>query len=150
MTEPRPHRAACSPARQPTRSSLSTRRKPRWRCRWGRAGRSGSSRSAVTTGPAGLSEREIEVLRLLARGQTERQIAARLTISASTAHTHVVHSYEKAGDARARSVCNSPPESTAEIDPEGGKSRMLLDVSAEKCKTTARTRGAQVARRARQ
>jgi len=47
--------------------------------------------------PAGLTEREMEVLQLLARGSTEREIAERLVISISTAHTHVVHIYEKAG-----------------------------------------------------
>ncbi len=47
--------------------------------------------------PAGLSDREVEVLRLLARGQTKKEIGARLHVSASTAHTHVVHIYEKTG-----------------------------------------------------
>ncbi len=47
--------------------------------------------------PAGLSDREVEVLRLLARGETKKEIAARLHVSASTAHTHVVHIYEKTG-----------------------------------------------------
>jgi HD-GYP domain-containing protein (c-di-GMP phosphodiesterase class II) len=47
--------------------------------------------------PAGLTEREVEVLQLLARGSTEREIAERLVISAGTTHTHVVHIYEKAG-----------------------------------------------------
>ena len=46
--------------------------------------------------PAGLTDREVEVLQLLARGRTEREIAERLTISAGTTHTHVVHIYEKA------------------------------------------------------
>jgi len=49
------------------------------------------SRSA--TGPAGLveslSERELEVLRLVAAGLSNRQIAARLVISPSTAKSHV-------------------------------------------------------------
>jgi putative nucleotidyltransferase with HDIG domain len=47
--------------------------------------------------PAGLTEREMEVLQLLARGHTEREIAERLVISTGTTHTHVVHIYEKAG-----------------------------------------------------
>jgi HD-GYP domain-containing protein (c-di-GMP phosphodiesterase class II) len=54
-------------------------------------------RGARATWPARLSEREVEVLRLLARGRSERQIAAALFISASTVHTHVTHIYEKAG-----------------------------------------------------
>jgi HD-GYP domain-containing protein (c-di-GMP phosphodiesterase class II) len=47
--------------------------------------------------PAGLTAREVEVLRLLARGQSLRQIADELVISESTAHTHAAHVYEKAG-----------------------------------------------------
>lgn len=47
--------------------------------------------------PAGLTEREMEVLQLLARGRTEREIADRLIISAATAHTHILHIYDKAG-----------------------------------------------------
>ena len=47
--------------------------------------------------PAGLTGREVEVLRLLVRGRSERQIAAELVIAASTVHTHIVHIYEKAG-----------------------------------------------------
>lgn len=47
--------------------------------------------------PAGLSDREVEVLRLLARGRSMRQIADVLFISPSTVHTHAAHIYEKAG-----------------------------------------------------
>ena len=47
--------------------------------------------------PAGLSDREVEVLRLLARGRSESQVAQALFISPATVHTHVTHIYEKAG-----------------------------------------------------
>jgi HD-GYP domain-containing protein (c-di-GMP phosphodiesterase class II) len=47
--------------------------------------------------PAGLSDREVEVLRLLARGRSMKQMAGALFISPSTVHTHVAHIYEKAG-----------------------------------------------------
>jgi len=47
--------------------------------------------------PAGLTEREVEVLRLVVRGMSMRQAAERLTISTSTVHTHLAHVYEKAG-----------------------------------------------------
>jgi len=45
--------------------------------------------------PAGLSDREVEILRLLARGQSMRVISEALFISQSTVHTHVAHIYEK-------------------------------------------------------
>lgn len=47
--------------------------------------------------PADLTERELEVLRLLVTGRTKREIAARLVISYSTVHTHTVHIYDKCG-----------------------------------------------------
>jgi HD-GYP domain-containing protein (c-di-GMP phosphodiesterase class II) len=47
--------------------------------------------------PAGLSEREIEVLRLVARGCSNPQIADRLYISRRTAEHHVQHIYTKIG-----------------------------------------------------
>jgi HD-GYP domain-containing protein (c-di-GMP phosphodiesterase class II) len=46
---------------------------------------------------AGLSEREVEVLRLLARGETIKRIAARLVISEKTVDSHVQHIYNKIG-----------------------------------------------------
>jgi DNA-binding CsgD family transcriptional regulator len=47
--------------------------------------------------PAGLTEREIEVLRLLAQGKTNREIAEALVITEKTAGHHVEHIYAKAG-----------------------------------------------------
>jgi HD-GYP domain-containing protein (c-di-GMP phosphodiesterase class II) len=47
--------------------------------------------------PAGLTGREVDVLRLLVRGRSERQIAAELFIAPSTVHTHITHLYDKAG-----------------------------------------------------
>jgi DNA-binding CsgD family transcriptional regulator len=46
-------------------------------------------------GPAGLTAREVEVLRLLARGLSNKQIAARLVITPKTAGNHVEHIYAK-------------------------------------------------------
>jgi HD-GYP domain-containing protein (c-di-GMP phosphodiesterase class II) len=46
---------------------------------------------------AGLSEREIEVLRLIAGGRSNRQMAAELGISEKTVGTHIMHVYEKIG-----------------------------------------------------
>jgi DNA-binding NarL/FixJ family response regulator len=50
-----------------------------------------------TTWPAGLSEREVEVLRLLARGLSNPQIAQTLVVSPRTAEHHVQHIYAKIG-----------------------------------------------------
>jgi HD-GYP domain-containing protein (c-di-GMP phosphodiesterase class II) len=47
--------------------------------------------------PAGLTEREIDVLRLIARGHSNKETAAELGISAKTVGTHVEHLYAKAG-----------------------------------------------------
>jgi DNA-binding NarL/FixJ family response regulator len=47
--------------------------------------------------PAGLTEREIEVLRLVAAGLSNREIAERLVVSRRTAEHHVQHIYDKIG-----------------------------------------------------
>jgi DNA-binding NarL/FixJ family response regulator len=45
--------------------------------------------------PAGLTSREVEILRLLARGMSNKQIARALVISPKTTNTHVEHIYTK-------------------------------------------------------
>jgi DNA-binding NarL/FixJ family response regulator len=57
----------------------------------------GHRRSSRPPLPAGLTQRETEVLRLLALGLTTRQVADRLVISAKTADHHVQHIYTKIG-----------------------------------------------------
>jgi DNA-binding NarL/FixJ family response regulator len=47
--------------------------------------------------PAGLTAREVEVLRLLARGLSNKQIAERLVIARKTVDNHVEHIYAKTG-----------------------------------------------------
>jgi HD-GYP domain-containing protein (c-di-GMP phosphodiesterase class II) len=47
--------------------------------------------------PAALTAREVEVLRHLARGMSQQQIAERLVISRKTAGNHVEHIYAKIG-----------------------------------------------------
>jgi HD-GYP domain-containing protein (c-di-GMP phosphodiesterase class II) len=47
--------------------------------------------------PAGLTEREVEVLRLIARGHANKQVAAALRISPKTVGHHIEHVYAKAG-----------------------------------------------------
>jgi HD-GYP domain-containing protein (c-di-GMP phosphodiesterase class II) len=99
-TEPRPHRGACSAAEAAAALKSEVR-----------AGRlDGDAAAAVlaaaghraarrTAQPAGLTSREVEVLRLLAAGLSNRQIAARLVISVKTASHHVEHIYTKTGTA---------------------------------------------------
>ena len=62
-----------------------------WRRRWPR----GSSASSGDPAPEALSERELEVLTLIAQGETNRGAAARLFISEATVKTHLLHIYEK-------------------------------------------------------
>ena len=47
--------------------------------------------------PAGLTQRELEVLRVLVRGESNQAIAEGLGISARTVGHHVQHVYQKAG-----------------------------------------------------
>ena len=47
--------------------------------------------------PAGLTAREVDVLRLLARGLSNKEIASKLVITPKTARNHVEHVYAKIG-----------------------------------------------------
>ena len=49
--------------------------------------------------PGGLTEREVEVLRLIAKGKTNLEIAEELVIAEGTARRHVANIYEKIGAA---------------------------------------------------
>jgi HD-GYP domain-containing protein (c-di-GMP phosphodiesterase class II) len=60
-------------------------------------GAAGHRVSRRREGPAGLTPREIDVLRLLTRGLSNRQIAERLVISPKTVANHVEHIYVKIG-----------------------------------------------------
>lgn len=48
-------------------------------------------------GPSGLTEREVEVVRLVAIGRTNKEIGSLLGISARTAQKHVMNVYDKVG-----------------------------------------------------
>lgn len=56
-----------------------------------------ASRPPQVARPAGLTEREVDVLRLLARGRTNRQAAAELGIASKTVGHHIESIYAKAG-----------------------------------------------------
>ncbi len=58
---------------------------------------SGAEPTRRPENPAGLSDREIEVLRLMAQGLSTRKIAESLTISPKTADHHIQHIYNKIG-----------------------------------------------------
>jgi HD-GYP domain-containing protein (c-di-GMP phosphodiesterase class II) len=98
MTEARPHRAARSAEdaaaelRSAVRSGLFDAGATE--AVLGAAGHRVRRRRAW---PAGLTNREVEVLRLLVRGLTNKEIAARLVISRKTAENHVAHIYQKLG-----------------------------------------------------
>ena len=47
--------------------------------------------------PAGLTDREVDVLRAIARGLKNKQIAHELFVSEATIHTHVINLYGKTG-----------------------------------------------------
>jgi len=51
----------------------------------------------ATTSPEGLTAREVEVLRLLAQGLTDAQIAEQLVLSLHTVHAHLRSIYSKLG-----------------------------------------------------
>ena len=67
---------------------------------------------------AGLTQREIEVLRLLARGLSTKQMAAQLQISRKTAANHVEHIYIKLG-VNNRALASLFAVKHGLIDPEG-------------------------------
>jgi len=47
--------------------------------------------------PDGLTSREVEVLRLLAEGKTNKEIAAALVVSVPTVQRHIANIYGKIG-----------------------------------------------------
>jgi DNA-binding NarL/FixJ family response regulator len=51
----------------------------------------------ATAAPAGLTARELEVLRLVARGRTNAEIAAELVLSVRTVERHIANIYDKIG-----------------------------------------------------
>jgi DNA-binding NarL/FixJ family response regulator len=57
----------------------------------------GERRPRRSAGPAGLTPREVEVLVLIARGASTRQVARDLRITAKTAGTHIERIYTKTG-----------------------------------------------------
>jgi HD-GYP domain-containing protein (c-di-GMP phosphodiesterase class II)/DNA-binding CsgD family transcriptional regulator len=67
------------------------------RARASASGGPGAQKGFRTRWPAGLSDREVEVLRLLARGLSRRELAGRLVLSEHTVRHHLEHIYAKLG-----------------------------------------------------
>ncbi|MDQ6898468.1 MAG: HD domain-containing protein [Candidatus Dormibacteraeota bacterium] len=99
MTQPRPHRPALAPDRaaQELEAMAAAGRLDSEAVRALLTAAGHRLRSARRSWPAGLSEREVEVLRLICRGGTKKEVAASLSISPSTVDHHVRHIYDKAG-----------------------------------------------------
>ena len=57
----------------------------------------GRVRRPTSDGSDDLSQRELEILELVARGTTNREAAKRLFISEATVKTHLLHIYAKLG-----------------------------------------------------
>jgi len=98
ITEPRPHRPALSSreaVEELNRACAEGRMDvPCARAVLEAAGE--SSRAVRAAWPAGLTDREVDVLRLVATGLSNRQIAAKLTLSPKTVGRHIEHIYAKA------------------------------------------------------
>lgn len=98
MCEERPHRPALSAADAAARlqDDVDAGRLGRAEVDAVLAAAGQASRPPQVTRPAGLTEREVDVLRLIARGLANKEVAARLGISAKTVGHHVEHIYAKA------------------------------------------------------
>lgn len=99
MTQDRPYRAALAPAAA-AREVEAAARSGRFDPECARAVIEAAGQPparARSAWPEGLSEREVDVLRLVARGLSNRQVAAALVISPRTAEHHVQHIYAKIG-----------------------------------------------------
>ena len=99
MTEPRPHRIALAA----DQAAQELRREVRSGHLDGDAvnavlAEAGAQVSRIRRErPAGLSEREIKVLRLIARGHANRVMADQLHVSPDTIKHHIQHIYDKVG-----------------------------------------------------
>jgi HD-GYP domain-containing protein (c-di-GMP phosphodiesterase class II) len=99
--EPRPHRRKLSPAA--TADSLRAEaRDGRWAPQvveavLGAAGHQSEPITALGGRPAGLTVREIEVLRLVAQGRSNREVAELLVLAPKTVDHHIQHIYDKIG-----------------------------------------------------
>ena len=99
MTQPRPHRPAFRPeqAAQELESMAGSGALDQDAVRSVLTAAGHRLKPSRSAWPAGLTEREVEVLRLICRGGTKKQVAGLLSISPSTVDHHLRHVYDKAG-----------------------------------------------------
>ena len=88
-SRPRTPPSSCA-AKSERAESTRTRQRPSWP-------RPATGRSASRSAPADLTEREVEVLRLIARGRTSAETASELGIQTKTVGSHIEHIYAKIG-----------------------------------------------------
>jgi HD-GYP domain-containing protein (c-di-GMP phosphodiesterase class II) len=97
MTEPRPHRRALPPAEAAETLGQEARAGRLDPDAVAAVAEAAGHRTPHLERPAGLTEREVEVVGLLARGLQTKQVAHMLGISAKTADRHVQNAYRKIG-----------------------------------------------------
>jgi HD-GYP domain-containing protein (c-di-GMP phosphodiesterase class II) len=97
MTEPRPHREAFLPARAAATLGEEAQAGRLDADAVGAVLEAAGHQSPQIERPAGLTEREVEVVALLARGLQTKQVAQTLDISVKTADRHVQNAYRKIG-----------------------------------------------------
>jgi HD-GYP domain-containing protein (c-di-GMP phosphodiesterase class II) len=98
MTEPRPYREARTPAEAAKELRAQARQGTLDADAVDAVLRAAGHESIRRTDrPAGLTAREVEILRLLARGLVNKEIARRLQITPKTVSNHVEHIYAKIG-----------------------------------------------------
>lgn len=99
LTETRPHRPAFEPAAAVAEieREVAAGRLDREAAEAVCAAAGGALPRRRPSWPAGLTDREVDILRLLARGRTKKEIAKELVIAPGTVHTHVTHIYAKIG-----------------------------------------------------
>jgi len=99
--EPRPHRPALSPDAVAAALRVDAREgrftPPVVEAVLGAAGRRSQPKRMEAGHPAGLSNREVEVLRLVSQGRSTREVAELLVLSPKTIDHHVQHIYDKIG-----------------------------------------------------
>ena len=97
MIEPRPHRDALSPARAADRLGEEVRTGRHDPDAVGAVLSAAGQRVPRNRRPAGLTDRESQVVALLARGLQTKQVARALGISVKTADRHIQNAYRKMG-----------------------------------------------------